>query len=346
MSRPATVYTEVMSTLREVATRAGVSIATASRVATGTDKVKPETRDRVKRAMADLMYVPPRHGTTTDAIGLLVPELENPIFPALAQAMETRAKAFGYASILCNTEGSTDGENDYVQMLLERQVAGMIFISCEGVDLEADHHHYERLTEAGARLVFVNGAPQPIDAPVVGVDERVAGHLATEYLLSLGHERIGFVAGPARFLPTQQKAAGRAAALARADVLEQPELVVHSVFGVDGGRQGLRALLALDRPPTAVICSSDLMAIGALQEAYDRGVSVPDQLSIVGFDGIAAAGWTQPPLTTIEQPISDIAEMAVNALWSLVEEPSRRVPNTLFRPRLREGASTAPPAAS
>jgi DNA-binding LacI/PurR family transcriptional regulator len=332
-----------VSTLREVADRAGVSIATASRVASGADSVKTETRERVKKAMAELMYVPPRHGTTTGAIGLLVPELENPIFPALAQAMETRAKAWGYASILCNTEGTTQGEIEYVQMLLERHVAGMIFISCEGVDLEAEHDHYDRLTQDGARLVFVNGAPQPVDAPAVGVDERVAGHLATEHLLNLGHERIGFIAGPTRFLPTQQKAAGRAAALARAGIDEQPELVAHEEFGVEGGRRALRSLLRRDDPPTAVICSSDLMAIGALQEAHDRGVGVPDQLSIIGFDGIPATGWTQPALTTIAQPIVDIAEMAVNALWSLVEEPERHVPNFLFRPQLREGRSTAPP---
>lgn len=333
-----------MTTLREVATRAGVSIATASRVASGSESVKPETRERVKRAMADLMYVPPRYAATTGAIGLLVPELENPIFPALAQAMETRAKAWGYASILCNTEGSTEGESGYVQMLLERQVAGMIFISCEGVDLEADHRHYELLAAKGARLVFVNGAPQPIDAPAVGVDERVAGHLATEHLIGLGHQRIGFVAGPPRFLPTQQKAAGRAAALARAGLPEASELVSHAEFGVEGGRRALHRLLSLAQPPTGVICSSDVMAIGALQEACVCGIRVPEQLSIVGFDGIAATGWTQPPLTTIEQPIDDIAEMAVNALWSLIEEPERHVPNFLFRPRLREGASTARPS--
>ncbi|MFL5954418.1 MAG: LacI family DNA-binding transcriptional regulator [Gaiellaceae bacterium] len=333
-----------MSTLREVADRAGVSIATASRVASGAEAVRPDTRERVKKAMAELLYVPPRHGTTTGAIGLLVPELENPIFPALAQAMETRAKAWGYASILCNTEGTTQAEIEYVQMLLERQVAGMIFISCEGVDLEAEHDHYERLTREGARLVFVNGAPQPVDAPAVGIDERVAGHLATEHLIGLGHERIGFVAGPTRFLPTQQKTGGRAAALARAGIAEQPELIAHEEFGVEGGRRALRALLKLDDPPTAVICSSDMMAIGALQEALDRGLRVPEELSIVGFDGIAATRWLQPPLTTVAQPILDIAEMAVNALWSLVEEPERHVPNFLFRPQLREGRSTAPPA--
>lgn len=335
-----------MSTLREVADRAGVSIATASRVATGSQSVRPDTRERVMRAMAELMYIAPRHSTLAGAIGLLVPELENPVFPALAQAMETRAKAWGLASILCNTEGTPEGETEYMRMLLDRQVAGMIFISCEGADLEADNRHYARLHRQGARLVFVNGTPQPIDAPSVGVDERTAGHLATQHLLELGHRRVGFVAGPRRFLPTEQKEEGRAMALRRAGLPPQPELITHEAFGVEGGRRALRSLLAVPEPPTGVICSSDMMAIGALQEAHTQGLRVPDDLSIVGFDGIAAASWTQPPLTTVAQPIADIAETAVSALWSLVEEPERPVPNVLFRPKLHEGRSTAPPKAS
>jgi DNA-binding LacI/PurR family transcriptional regulator len=330
-----------MSTLREVADRAGVSIATASRVATGADSVKPETRERVKRAMQELMYVAPRRTPLTGAIGLLVPELRNPIFPALAQSMETRAKGWGFASILCNTEASPEAEVEYVQMLLERQVAGMIFISSEVTDLYADHDHYRRLLEMGARLVFVNGPPRNIDAPAVGIDERAAGHAATQHLIDLGHTRIGFVAGPAHFVPTQEKAAGRADALRAATIDTDKNLVAHEEFSVEGGRRALRKLLALANPPTGVICSSDVMAIGALNEAIARGVHVPAELSIVGFDGIEAASWTQPTLTTVEQPIDEIADMAVNALWSLIEEPTRHVPNFQFRPRLRKGGSTA-----
>jgi len=331
-----------MSTLREVADRAGVSVATASRVATGSQAVRPETRERVQRAMAELMYLAPRHSTLTGAIGLLVPELENPVFPALAQAMETRAKAWGFASILCNTEGTPEGETEYMHMLLDRQVAGMIFISCEGADLEADHRHYGRLLRQGARLVFVNGTPQPIDAPSVGTDERTAGHIATEHLLELGHQRVGFVAGPKRFLPTQQKAEGRAMALRRAGLPPRPELVAHDDFSVDGGRRALRALLAGAEPPTGVICSSDMMAIGALHEAARRAVRVPDDLSIVGFDGIEATKWSVPELSTVEQPIAQIAETAVVTLQTLIETPTRQLPNSYFRPVLRKRASSGP----
>jgi len=335
-----------MSTLREVALRAGVSLATASRVANGSAGVRLETRERVERAMRELLYVPPGREPATGAIGLLVPELENPIFPALAQAMESRAAARGFACILCTTGGDPAREADHVHMLLERRVDGMIFISSEMADLRADHGHYGRLLDEGARLVFVNGATGSLEVTSVGVDERTAGRLATEHLLGLGHTRIGFVAGPSHFVPTREKEAGRQAAL-RAAGIEPDGLVAHGAFTVEGGRDALRALLARsNKTPSAVICSSDLMAIGALHEAAAAGLRVPEDLSIVGFDGIGAAEWTSPPLTTVEQPIDEIAETAVDALCSLIDQPRRIVPRMIFRPRLRARGSTAPPASA
>src|SRR5919202_6899875 len=202
-----------MSSLRDVARRAGVSVATASRVVNGVGRVRAETRERVERAMRELLYVPPARQPASGLIGVLVPELANPIFPALAQAIETRATAVGYASILCNTTGATFREVDYVHMLLDRRVDGMIFISCEMTNLSASHDHYARLVAEGARLVFVNGVLAALDVPSVGVDERAAGELATQHLIELGHRRIGFVGGPEHYMPTQLKASGRSGAL-------------------------------------------------------------------------------------------------------------------------------------
>jgi DNA-binding LacI/PurR family transcriptional regulator len=320
-----------------------VSVATASRVANGADRVRPDTRDRVERAMRELLYVPPGRAARaeTAVIGLLVPELSNPVFPALAQAMESRAASQGFASILCNTDGSVQAEADYVHMLLERGVRGMIFISSEIADFAAEHSHYARLRDEGARLVFVNGAVDSLDVPAVGVDERAAGQLATQHLLDLGHRRIGFVAGPAHFVPTREKAAGREAALRAAEV-EPDGLVAHAEFSVEGGRRALRQLLGRGSArPTGVICSSDLMAIGVLGEARRAGLQVPDDLSVVGFDGIEAGTWTDPPLTTIEQPIAEIAATAVDALRALTDEPARSLPNYVFRPRLVVRGSTS-----
>jgi DNA-binding LacI/PurR family transcriptional regulator len=334
-----------MTTLRDVAERAGVSMATASRVVTGSARVRTETRARVERAMRDLLYVPPGQTRRTGMIGLLVPELANPIFPALAQAMETQATKAGLATILCNIRGSTVAETEYVQMLLEHRVEGMIFISSEAADLRADHSHYARLLTQGARLVFVNGSVGALDVPHVGVDERAAGQIATQHLLELGHRCIGFVAGPNRFLPTREKAAGRELALTLAGIAANG-LVAHGEFGVEGGRTAMRHLLGQSPRPTGVICSSDVMAIGALREAMEQGLRVPGDVSIVGFDGIEAVNWIDPPLTTVEQPIADIARTAVSTLRGLIAGSTGAMPDVQYRPRLRRGSSTAPPRLS
>jgi DNA-binding LacI/PurR family transcriptional regulator len=335
-----------MATLRQVAARAGVSLSTTWRVVNGAENVRPEMQARVERAMRELLYVPSAVGPEARMIGLLVPELANPIFPALAQALETRAAEAGFSSILCNTEGATFREIDYVHTLLDRRVAGMIFISCEMTNLQGDHSHYSVLAAEGARLVFVNGALSSLSVPSVGVDERLAGEMATQHLLALGHQRIGFVAGREHYLPTRLKASGRAAALRSAGLTDGESLVAYEDFSVDGGRAGLAALLALPEPPTGVICSSDVIAIGVLLEAHARGIRVPEELSIVGFDGIDATTWTQPTLTTVEQPIAEIADTAVRALQALIDEPETRLPSSYFRPVLRVRGSTAPPAAT
>jgi LacI family repressor for deo operon, udp, cdd, tsx, nupC, and nupG len=190
--------------------------------------------------------------------------------------------------------------------------------------------------------VFVNGSAESLDMTSVGVDERAAGRLATEHLLSLGHRRIGFAAGDPYSMPTRDKAEGRALALLAAGIAPDGP-VAYTSFSVDGGREALRALMATPGgPPTGVICSNDLMAIGVIREAVDQGVSVPENLSVVGFDGIDAAGWSEPPLTTVEQPIDDIAETAVQALLTLIAGSPQSLPNYVFRPRLRIAGSTGP----
>ncbi len=297
--------------------------------------------------MQELLYLPPGRPQETNALGLLVPEFGNPIFAALAQAIETCATEAGYATILCNTAGSARRELEYVHMLLERSVDGMMFISGEVTDVRGEHDHYGKLLRGGARMVFVNGGPEQLDVTTVGVDERAAGRIATEHLLELGHRRVGFVAGESYAQPTREKLRGRNEALESAGISADGQ-VAHDSFSVDGGRRALRQLLdaRVGERPTAVICSSDLMAIGALQEAWAAGLDVPGNLSIVGFDGTEAATWTQPPLTTVEQPIDEIARTAVGALRRLITEPDAAQPNYLFRPRLVEGGTTAPPKIS
>ena len=267
-------------------------------------------------------------------IGLLVPELGNPIFPALAQAMEQRADARGFATILCNTAGSALREAEYVHMLLERRVDGMIFISSELTDLRSDHRHYVRLRRGG-RAARLRERLGRVARRHVRRRRRARGRASSRpsTCSSSGTGASALSAGDRYSLPTRDKAEGRAQALARGG--HRPDGLVAHAAVLGRGRPGaLRALLAApggraDRRRLLERPDGDRRADGGGRAGSRR----PGRPSVVGFDGIEAASWTQPGLTTIEQPIADIAETAVEALKSLIDEPERPLPDFVFRPK-------------
>ena len=333
-----------MPGLAEIAAAAGVSISTVSRVLNRRPGVNEETRRRVLKVLTERPYAPRGLGALqrTGTLGLLVPELSNPVFPAFAEALETRAAGRGYSSVLCNTRSATMREEEYVRMLLARGVEGMVFVSPESTDTAASHDHYRQLKDEGVHMVFVNGGMPSLEVPEVGVDEQAAGYLATRHLLELGHRRIGFVSGPARSMPSRLKAAGWVVALEEAGVGHCPELVAPAPYGPAGGAEAMARLLEAARP-TAVICSSDLMALGAISEAQHRGLQVPRDLSVVGFDDIPLASYCTPALTTLAQPIPEIAAAAVDGLLAELESDPAPAHSRVFRPRLVVRDSTAPP---
>ncbi len=327
--------------LAGVAEAAGVSISTVSRVLNRRPGVHEETRRRVLSALAEQRYTPRGLDAlhTTGVIGLLVPELTNPIFPAFAEALEVWAAERGYSTVLCNTRAASVREEEHVRVLLARGVAGMIFVSPESTDSLAPHGHYKRLREDGVRMVFVNGGLPTLNVPDVCVDEQVAGYLATRHLVERGHERIGVVSGPARSVPTRLKLAGWQAALAEAGLAADPALVAHAEYGAAGGAAAAAKLLDC-AATTALICASDVMAFGALAEARRRGLHVPRELSVVGFDDSPMAPYASPPLTTLAQPIAEMAQVAVDGLIADIDGDASEPHSRVFRPRLVEREST------
>ena len=335
-----------MPGLAEIADAAGVSISTVSRVLNRRAGVNHETRRRVLQVLAEKPYTPRGLGALqrTGVLGLLVPELSNPVFPAFAEALETLAARRGYSSVLCNTRSASIREEEYVRMLLARGVEGMVFVSPESTDVAASHDHYRQLKDEGVHMVFVNGGMPSLDVPDVGVDEQSAGYLATRHLIELGHERIGFVSGPTRSMPARLKTAGWEVALEEAGLEPDPALVAHAPYGAAGGAAALARLLATVRP-TGVICSSDLMALGAVSEARRSGLVVPRDLSVVGFDDIPLASYCTPALTTLAQPIAEIARVAIDGLLAELEgdRAVSAVHSRVFRPQLVARDSTCAP---
>lgn len=345
-----------MAGLSDIARAAGVSVSTVSRVLNRRAGIKEDTRQRVLAVLNDMPHTARGLGALrrTGVIGLLVPELSNPVFPAFAEALESRASRAGYASLLCNTRAAMT-EEEYVRMLLARGVEGMIFVSPEianpetgaaGSEPRTNRGYYEKLLADGVHMVFVNGGAPALDVPDIVVDEHLSGYTATRHLIDLGHRRIGFVSGPGRALPSRLKRAGWAAALEEAEIEADPALVAHAPFGAEGGVEAMAELLDTSRP-TAVMCSSDVMALGAMGEAHRRGLSTPEDLSVVGFDGIPLAAYCRPALTTLAQPIQDMANAAVDELVRRLDPDSPGVPagshSRMFRPELVVRESTAAP---
>lgn len=327
--------------LQDVAARAGVSEATVSRVMNGRPGVAASTRRGVLAVLAEMGYEPPglRDGARVGLVGLIVPELDNPIFPAFAQAIEARLLSQGYVSVLCCAGRTGASEDDYVPTLLEHDVAGIIVVSGRHADVEGDHEIYRRLLQRRTPLVFVNGAVDGLDVPSVSTDEEAAATVAVEHLAHLGHRRIGFLTGSPNYVPVIRRLAGFHRTIVRLGLDRDDDLVASSIFTVAGGRVGAQRLI--EAGATAIVAASDVMALGVIGAARDAGLAVPDDVSVVGYDDTEFMAYTDPPLTTVRQPVEHISEHAVQVLLAQVSGQAFGTSEYRVRPDLVVRSTTA-----
>jgi LacI family repressor for deo operon, udp, cdd, tsx, nupC, and nupG len=330
--------------LSDIARQAEVSEATVSRVLNDRPGVSADTRRAVLTALDVLGYERPERlrKRSSGLVGLIVPELDNPIFPAFAQVIESALAQTGFTPVLCTQTPGGVTEDEYVEMLLDRRVSGIVFVAGLHADTTAGHDRYRRLVDRPLPIVLINGYTDGIDAPFFSCDDRVAGETAVAHLVTLGHRRIGFISGPDRFGAVQRKLAGYRTAMRRETGLGDAvieDLVALTLFGVEGGEVAAGRLL--DRDVTGVVCGSDLMALGAVRAAHRRGLRVPADVSVVGYDDSPLIAFTDPPLTTLRQPV---AAMGFAAVRTLVDEinghPSPRS-EYVFPPELVVRGSTA-----
>ena len=332
--------------LADIAAQAGVSEATVSRVLNGKPGVAAQTRQAVLTALDVLGYERPSRLKQHSAglVGLIVPELDNPIFPAFAQVIESALARHGYTPVLCTQTPGGVHEDDYTQMLLERGVSGIVFISGLHADTSADPARYKALRQRGLPIVFVNGYTEGVDAPFISNDDVASMELAVTHLVALGHTRIGLALGPRRFVPVLRKISGFRDALYRnLDIDDVEPWVECSLFTVEGGSAATERLL--DRGATAVICGSDLMALGAVRAVRGRGLRVPDDVSVVGYDDSMLVAFTDPPLTTVRQSVLAMGTAAVRALLDEISGLPAPRAEYVFRPELVvRGSTGAAPA--
>ncbi|WP_236242740.1 LacI family DNA-binding transcriptional regulator [Streptomyces sp. CC228A] len=327
--------------MTDIAREAGVSVPTVSRVVNGRSDVSPATRARVERLLRAHGYrrrtgAP---GTGAALVDLVFNDIASPWAVEIIRGVEETARAAGLGTVVSALHGRSGDARQWMRNLRARASGGVILVTSV---LEPVLH--DELRRLGVPLVVVDPAGSPVlDAPTVGATNWAGGLAATEHLIGLGHRRIGFVAGPPRLLCSRARLDGYRAALEGAGLAVDDALVVPGDFSHASGFAGGGALVELDDPPTALFAASDQMALGAMEALRRRGLRVPEDMSVVGFDDLPGVRWSAPPLTTVRQPLAEMGRTAVRTVLRLArgEEPDAR--RVELATELLVRASTAAP---
>lgn len=329
--------------LADVARKVGVSEATVSRVLNEKPGVSEATRQAVLTALDVLGYERPTklRGERARLVGLFLPELQNPIFPAFGEVLGGALAQNGYTPVLCTHTAGGISEADYVELLLQQHVSGVVFVGGQYAEQDASHEHYGRLTDLRLPTVLVNAPVAELSFPTVSTDDAVATEQAWNHLRQLGHQRIGLVLGPRDHIPSQRKlAAARQLSQSIGPALEE-RFVAHSHYSLEAGQAAATRLLG--EGVTAIMCMSDPVALGAIRAVRRSGRSVPGDVSVVGFDDSSLMNSTDPPLTTVRQPIEPMGRMVIELLVNQIDGSESMTDEYFFEPELVVRGSTGPP---
>ncbi|MBV1851544.1 LacI family DNA-binding transcriptional regulator [Catellatospora tritici] len=322
--------------LAEVAKYVGVSEATVSRVLNGKPGISEATRTAVLTALDVLGYERPTklRGERARLVGLVLPELSNPIFPAFAEIVAGALAQRGFTPVLCTRTEEGVAESAYVDIMLEQQVSGVIFAGGLYAQADAEHDHYHRLRQRGLPVVLVNAAIDGLGFPIVTADDAVAVDQAYSHLSSLGHTRIGLLLGPVDHVPSARKLAAF-----KARTRQEDPAVSRTIYSMEAAQAA--AVRLFKDGVTGLICASDVFALGAIRAARRLGLSVPQDVSVVGYDDSLFMACTDPPLTTVRQPIGAMGQAAVAMLVAQVDGGEVTPDEYLFDTELVVRGSTA-----
>lgn len=311
-----------MPSILDVAREAGVSSATVSHVLNGTRPVAPATQERVRDAVESVGYrrnlaARSLRTSTSSTIGMIVPDAANPFFAELARGVENAAFEADYRVLLCNSDDDSTKEARYVETLIENLAAGAVIIPTDD-----NTKLVEALNERNIAVVVVDRALSDIEVDSVIPTHIQGAKQATQYLIELGHNNIACIASRSGGTAASQRLEGfEQATSGRATQTH----VRYGDFHYDSGYRCANELLRLQPRPTAIFACNDLMAIGALRAANEQGLEVPEDISIIGFDNIEAARYTNPTLTTVAQPLQEIGAQAARLLLARIADKTRSV---------------------
>ena len=297
----------VAATMKDVALQANVSTATVSRALMNPEKVSQATRNRVEQAALEVGYLPQMQGRNmkrneSRTILVIVPDICDPFFSEVIRGIEVTAAAQGYLVLIGDCAHQNQQEKTFIDLIITKQIDGMLLLGSR-LPFDASIEEQRNLPP----MVMANEFAPELGLPTVHIDNLTAAFDAVNYLHELGHQRIGCIAGPEEMPLCHYRLQGYVQALRRSGITVDPHYIARGNFTYEAGASAL----ALPKPPTAVFCHSDIMALGALSWAKRQGLKVPDDLSIIGFDNISLAEFCDPPLTTVSQPRFDIGREAM-----------------------------------
>jgi DNA-binding LacI/PurR family transcriptional regulator len=330
-------------TIMHVAHEAGVSYQTVSRVVNDRPDVAPETRKRVRDVIARLEYQPHAIARSlaskrTRTLGLITADFSDYFFTQVIAGAEAEARKHGYRFMLGSTERNLQDEPEYIRLLTERHVEGILFAR---PSTEVDNRHLVDLLRDGVPIVTTAYYLPGESLTVVDVDNLDGAYQATRHLLEYGHSQAAMITGPATWKSTHDRTLGFTRALEQAGAMADPALIAEGDWSYPSGHQAMRALLARERPFSAVFAQNDRMAIGALCALREARLSVPQDISIVGYDDIPGAEYAAPPLTTIRQPMREVGAIATRLLIRAIEEPDAAPEEVLLKTELIRRSSCA-----
>lgn len=328
--------------MRDVSTKTGFSTATISRAINNKGYVQAKTRKRIIKAIKELGYYPP----IKSLVGLIVPDSSNPFFSQLGFTFERRFAEIGFHLLISSSEGRVDREVELIEQMLRLQVKGLIFITA-GNDTESV---VKLIAEPSVPVVLFDRHVGGSNMDFVTVDSKEGTQSAVDYLVTLGHTRIAHVQGPLETQTGMDRYKAFCKAMEFHGLTVADWHIVQGDFQLSGGLEAAEKLRALpvNKRPTAIMAGNDLMAIGAIRYLMEKGVRIPDEVSVIGFDNIEFAEWIHPRLTTIAQPVSQMVTEAVRLLDKRIRElgtnkKRRHAPKPLIlNPRLVIRDSTGP----
>lgn len=304
-----------MTTIHDVATKAGVSTATVSHVINNTRVVSEELKAKVFQVIKELEYRPNiiakslRKGNT-QSIALILPNITNPFFAEIGQAVEIAAYERKYSMMLCDTGENREKELDYIELLIQKRVDGVVFCA-SGIEQQKT---IEFLLSAFNKVVIIDDSYPNLEAPIIVSDQKMGGYLATKHLIDLGHTRIACIKGPSEESYCDNRFIGYQDALQESGIEVDPELIQTGDWYPESGRLSGQKLLIMKKPPSAIFSCNDLMTLGVIRAAFERNVSIPKDLALVGFDDIQLSSYITPALSTVAQPINEIGKTAVDLI--------------------------------